>query len=244
VTATYPASIKGFTTKADFVDTVLAVTVNDLQNEVAALEANIGTYITTSSGWVGSFDQVTTTWSTLKDRLTNIEYGLNTAYNTSTSTSGGSIIQASGTGTIGLTIKAAANQTADLLELQTSDGTIVSKVDASGNIYTSGKQVVPVVYAASQPSSVPVGTIWVNSGSNIATLTAQSGIPSGGSADQVLAKNSTTDYDVTWVTTHSTPAGGASGQFLTKNSDVDYDTQWSTVSVPDPIPTAFLLGGM
>jgi hypothetical protein len=132
--------------------------------------------------------------------LANIEYGLNLTYSSVTSTFGGSIIQTSGTGTVSLTIKAAANQTADLLDLQTSDGTTVSKIDASGNIYTSGKQVVPIVYSASQPSSVPTGTIWVDSNSNVAALTAQSGIPSGGTSNQSLTKNSNTDYDVSWKT--------------------------------------------
>ena len=196
--ATYPASLKGFTTKADFVDTVLAVTVNDLQNEVSALEANIGTYISVGSGWVGSFDQVTTNWNSLKDRIANIEYGLGSVHGDYVSLSGGSVVQPSGTSTINLILKAYASQTADIAQFQTSSGTVVSKVDSSGNIYTSGKQVVPVVYSASQPSPVPVGTIWVDSTSNVAILTAQSGVPSGGIKDQVLIKSSNTDYDTVW----------------------------------------------
>ena len=78
--ASYPSSVKSFTTKVDFADTVLAEHVNSLQDEVNSLEANLGTFIRTSSGWVGSFDQVTVSWNTLKDRLANIEYGLNIAY--------------------------------------------------------------------------------------------------------------------------------------------------------------------
>lgn len=80
MTASYPATVKSFTTKVDFTDSVLAEHVNSLQDEVNALQLNLGTFIRTSSGWVGSFDQVTTTWDTLKDRLANIEYGLNDAY--------------------------------------------------------------------------------------------------------------------------------------------------------------------
>jgi hypothetical protein len=77
--AYYPSSIKNdFTTKVDFSDTILAGHVNDLQGEVTAIEGTLGTSITVSSGWVGSFDRLTTNWSTLKDRLNNIEYGLNT----------------------------------------------------------------------------------------------------------------------------------------------------------------------
>ena len=81
MTASYPAAVKSFITKVDFSDTVLAEHVNSLQDEVNTIEANLGTYIKTGSGWVGSFDQVTTSWNTLKDRLANIEYGLNDVWN-------------------------------------------------------------------------------------------------------------------------------------------------------------------
>jgi hypothetical protein len=76
VTATYPASIKSFSTKTDFIDTVLAEHVNTLQEEVNSIQTNLGTLIKTGSGWIGSFDVITTNWNTLKDRLANIEYGL------------------------------------------------------------------------------------------------------------------------------------------------------------------------
>lgn len=80
MTASYPATVKSFTTKVDFTDTVLAEHVNSLQDEVNSIQSNLGTYIKTGSGWIGSFDQVTTSWNTLKDRIANIEYGLNDAY--------------------------------------------------------------------------------------------------------------------------------------------------------------------
>lgn len=80
MTASYPASVKSFTPKVDFTDTVLAAHVNDLQDEVNSIEATIGASIKTGSGWVGSFDQITSSWDTLKDRINNLEYGLNTAY--------------------------------------------------------------------------------------------------------------------------------------------------------------------
>ena len=88
MTASYPATVKSFTTKVDFTDTVLAEHVNTLQDEVNSLELNLGTYLRTSSGWVGSFDQVTTTWDTLKDRIANIEYGLSTVYGAKIPTGG------------------------------------------------------------------------------------------------------------------------------------------------------------
>jgi hypothetical protein len=88
VTAAYPTTVKSFTTKVDFTDSVLAEHVNSLQDEVNSLQLNLGTFIRTSSGWVGSFDQVTTTWNTLKDRLANIEYGLSTVYGAKIPTGG------------------------------------------------------------------------------------------------------------------------------------------------------------
>ena len=88
MTASYPASVKSFTTKVDFSDTVLAEHVNSLQDEVNSIQANLGTYIKTGSGWVGEFDQITTNWNTLKDRLANIEYGLNVSYSAKLPTGG------------------------------------------------------------------------------------------------------------------------------------------------------------
>jgi hypothetical protein len=173
VTAAYPSAVKSFTTKVDFTDTVLAEHVNSLQDEVNIIEANLGTYITTSSGWVGTFDQITNTWNSLKDRIANIEYGLSDSFNTHVNNTGGSIITSTGNGTVSLTIKAKTSQTANLLELQTSSGTVVSNVDPSGVIYTSGKALVPIVYSSSQPSSVPAGTVWVDSTSNVSVISNQ-----------------------------------------------------------------------
>ena len=81
MTASYPAAVKSFVTKVDFTDTILAEHVNSLQLEVNSIQANLGTFIKTGSGWVGTFDQVTTSWDTLKDRLANIEYGLADVWN-------------------------------------------------------------------------------------------------------------------------------------------------------------------
>ena len=78
MTAYYPTLVKTFTNRVDFTDTILAEHVNSLQNEVSAIESNLGTYITTSSGWIGDWDKTTATWDSLKDRIANIEYGLNT----------------------------------------------------------------------------------------------------------------------------------------------------------------------
>jgi hypothetical protein len=76
--AYYPSNIKNdFNPHVDFTETVISAHVNDLQNEVTAIETTLGTYPLTSSGWsTTGFDTSTTTWSTVKDRLNNIEVGI------------------------------------------------------------------------------------------------------------------------------------------------------------------------
>jgi hypothetical protein len=74
----YPGNIKNdFSSKVDFTDTVIASHINDLQGEVTAIETTLGTFPLTSSGWgTTGFDVSTTTWSTVKDRINNIEIGI------------------------------------------------------------------------------------------------------------------------------------------------------------------------
>lgn len=226
MTASYPASVKSFTTKVDFTDTVLAAHVNDLQDEVNSIEATVGASIKTGSGWVGAFDQITSSWNTLKDRINNIEYGLNTAFNNHVSKVGGSVIIPSGAAVKGLVIKAASSQTANLLEFQDSSSTVLARVTSAGVLEIGGSNAVTlsasqtltnktitftdntltgvaststsqtltnktisgssntlssigtsslvngtVVYSATQPDAValsyPVGTIWVDSSSDV-----------------------------------------------------------------------------
>ena len=170
MTAAYPSSVKSFTTKVDFTDTVLAEHVNSLQEEVNALQSNIGTLIKTGSGWVGSVDFITTNWNTLKDRLANIEYGLKDVYDEYVSNVGGSVIISSAIGVKSLVLRARASQTANLVEFQTSASAVVTKVLPDGTIQTRGKELVPVIYAATQPtgSDYAAGTIWVDSTSSAA----------------------------------------------------------------------------
>ena len=170
MTAAYPSSVKSFTTKVDFTDTVLAEHVNSLQEEVNALQNNLGTLIKTGSGWVGSVDFITSNWNTLKDRLANIEYGLKDVYDEYVSNVGGSVITSSAIGVKSLVVRARASQTANLVEFQTSASAVVTKVLPDGTIQTRGKELVPVIYAATQPtgSDYAAGTIWVDSTSSAA----------------------------------------------------------------------------
>lgn len=242
MTASYPSSVKSFTTKVDFTDTVLAAHVNDLQDEVNSIEATVGASIKTGSGWVGAFDQITSSWDTLKDRINNIEYGLYTSYNNHVSKVGGSVIIPSGSSVKGLVIKAASGQTANLLEFQDSSSTLLARVTSAGVLEIGGSNAVTlsasqtltnktitftdntltgvaststsqtltnktisganntlssigtsslvngtVVYSATQPDAValsyPVGTIWVDSSSDVDETAV---ISSGGSLPDTL----------------------------------------------------------
>lgn len=82
--ATYPDNLVSFTTKADNVDAILASHPNLIQSEVVAIEQTIGTSPVISvlsasriSG-ASSFNAApsSTTFSTVKDRLANVERGL------------------------------------------------------------------------------------------------------------------------------------------------------------------------
>ena len=77
--AQFPTSVRTFTNKVDLVDTVLADHINALQDEVRAmsigLTGNPSTNILTSS-FGGTFTSATTSWTSVDERLNNIEAGL------------------------------------------------------------------------------------------------------------------------------------------------------------------------
>jgi tetrahydromethanopterin S-methyltransferase subunit B len=79
VSASFPGSLRPFSFRVDLRDTVIANDVNALQEEVYAVETTIGTASNSNkpleSTYAGSF-ALTTTWSTISDRLANIEAGL------------------------------------------------------------------------------------------------------------------------------------------------------------------------
>lgn len=72
--ATFPNSVRVYTTKTDLVDTVLAEHVNLLQDEVTAVQSALGTGLLTSS-WSGVYTNPSN-HATVSARLVNIEAGL------------------------------------------------------------------------------------------------------------------------------------------------------------------------
>ena len=126
--AYYPSSIKNdFTTKVNFVTTVGAADVNDLQGEVTALESYLGTSVNVGSGWIGTFDKVTTAWPTLKARLANLEYGLNNALNAAVPAGG----------TTGQTLVKNSSTNYDFSWATSSGTSLPSQAGQSGNYLTT-----------------------------------------------------------------------------------------------------------
>ena len=158
MTAAYPAAVKSFTTKVDFADTVLAEHVNSLQDEVNSIQANLGTLIKTGSGWVGEFDQVTSNWNTLKDRLANIEYGLGTVYDDYVSLSGGSTILSDGNSVVGLTVKAKTSQTANIFEIRDSSNNVTASVTSAGVLRYGSATVATVTGSETLTNKTISGT--------------------------------------------------------------------------------------
>ena len=107
--ATFPSEVKQFTTKVDFQDLILAEHVNTLQTEVKALQSALGSNPTVTAGWVGTIDQTTTAWPTVRDRIANLEVGLGGIL--ARLGTGGDIVTSSGTQTLTSKTISGANNT-------------------------------------------------------------------------------------------------------------------------------------
>jgi hypothetical protein len=77
--ASYPGSVRNFLARVDLVDTVIADNVNTLQEELKAVQTTLGSAATGTSPLASTYSgtfAITTTWTTLSDRIANIEAGL------------------------------------------------------------------------------------------------------------------------------------------------------------------------
>lgn len=70
--------------------------------------------------------------------------------------------------------------------------------------------------------------VMVDISERLAALEALFTVPSGGNADEVLAKASGDDGDFEWQAIPKIPAGGTTGQVLAKKSETDFDLEWVT----------------
>lgn len=132
--AVFPNSVRNYTPQQDLVNTIIADNVNSLQEEVKKLEEVLGSAATSqnplTSTWSGTFSQATT-WGTLYDRISNIEYGLlsGVAGAPYPLTSGGSTITT--TNNKGILLRAGATSL-NLLEAYSYANVLNFNLDASG----------------------------------------------------------------------------------------------------------------
>ena len=136
--ASYPSNIAIFTPKVNVTDIIDASHPNNIQDEVTAIEATLGTEprLSTAPSPSGTFNATATTFTTLKDRLANIETGIvadtHSQYIRKTGDSA-NIITAGGSTVKPLILKGASGQSVSLQEWQNNGGTAVSAIDQNGN---------------------------------------------------------------------------------------------------------------
>lgn len=104
---------------------------------------------------------------------------------------------------------------------------------ADGVSGTDGIDGVSPTVGVSKTGTVTTLTIVDVNGTRTATINDGAGIPAGGTANQILKKASSTDYDYEWANqtaVNGIPAGGSQGQALVKNSATDYDASWGNIA--------------
>ena len=145
MTASYPAVIRtSFTIKKNFADNINDYDVNDVQDEIKAIETAIGVLPTQSTINSSSvvYDNAGTNFSSVSARLANIEGGIvGDSHSQYLKLAGGSTITSTAIGTVSATIKAMSGQTAHLLDFRDSSNALGTYVDASGALYAGGALV-------------------------------------------------------------------------------------------------------
>jgi len=215
--ATYPATVRNFGSDVvDFTDTIIAIHVNYLRAEVIAIESTLGTLPLTSSGWVGTFDQTTTTWNTVRDRIANIEYGLHIAYAAKVPTGG----------TSGQVL--VKNSSSDY-DFSWTTGNFLPSQTGNGGYYltTNGTTASWAAISALPSQTGNSGKFLTTNGTAsswataVTTVTAGTGLTGGGNSSTVTVNLDTTSAYV--VPSQS----GNSGKFLTTNGST---ASWATTT--------------
>jgi hypothetical protein len=202
--ASYPSQVATFPTHVNITEIIDASHPNNIQGEVVAIESTLGVDPTTSTtpSPSGTFNGTSTTFSSLKARIDNIETGVvsdaHTQYIRKTGDTA-NIITPSAITTKGLIVKATSGQTANLQEWQTSGGTATTYINASGALIgtASGNVALSTVTAA---GDLIIGT---GSGtvSNLAIGTNGRALVSNGTTASWQVPTDTTKIPLSTVTT-------------------------------------------
>lgn len=157
--AVFPGGIKSWTTPVvDNVDTVYAAHVNDLRNEVVAVEDTLGVGLKTSSWSADNTDFTTSTsaWGNLATRLTNIERGLVTKNDVHTQYLKKAGDTMSGSLVMSATIAMSNNKITGL-----ANGTASTDALAYGQVLASSSSLISALFSGTSPTmngTAAVGT--------------------------------------------------------------------------------------
>ena len=139
--ASYPTSVRSYVARVDLVDTVIADNVNSLQEEVVAIEATLGSAASSKNPLVSVFGATAftttmngagnTAWSTVYDRINNIENGLTNGVASApyVNKNGGSTISTASV--LGLKLQTVSG-TSNLLESYSSAPALGFNLNSSG----------------------------------------------------------------------------------------------------------------
>lgn len=140
--ASYPGSVRPFTTKVNNIDIIDASHPNSLQEEVVAIQTVLGVNPQISSGLSGSYISTATTFNSVNARLDNIEKGITGDTHTQyLKTTGNGQVTISTPTNVGITITGASSQTANLQEWKNSSGTVVAAIAPDGSLLESGSVI-------------------------------------------------------------------------------------------------------
>ncbi len=131
--ALYPSQVTSFIKKVDLQSIVYAADVNDAYDEIVATQSVLGADPANGGVWgSASFNSTTTQWGTVASRIKNIENGVFYLNTNAVLKVGGSTITPSSSSTVGLNIRAASSQTANLFEVRNSSNSVIANITATG----------------------------------------------------------------------------------------------------------------
>jgi hypothetical protein len=170
-----------FDYRQNVTDLVQAQDVNVLYDEATAVGVYLGTNPHVSSTWgAAAFTSATTVWSTVRDRIQNVENGTYTAINARVRTDGGSTIVPGAASTIGLVIKATSGQSSNLFEVQPSGSTTpVVKIDKDGILYHNNAVVATLTGAEALSNKTLTNTTISGATNTLSNIAAASVIATG-----------------------------------------------------------------
>jgi hypothetical protein len=135
--ASYPSSVRSFSTKRNTLDIIDASDPNGVQEEIVAIQATLGVSpsLSTAPSSTGTFSAISTTFSTLTARLANIETGIVADTHTQyVKRTGNEIITNATASNVALNIVGATSQSANLQNWKSNSGTVLVSVSSNGTL--------------------------------------------------------------------------------------------------------------